>query len=312
MSVPPTLCIDCEYDLRGLPHDGRCPECGAEIARSRQRHEALLASGQPPLWMSSPAWLRKLGVGCALVLSSGIVVAAMRLHGIHPVPSRYLVYVLMPLWLSSAAALAVGLWLLATREPATQPRPIACALLRAGAVFEALRAVRGFVWSPPTFDGHWYILIVSGVVAAAVTAAIWARLRGLAKRSATPGLARWAWTLCWLLPAVIVVQVVFFSLLPMGKAGAWMVAPHPVLGEPSALTGLPFELLRDASIGWRILFWIPALLTTLAAMVTLTRMMLIFFNAAAIASAGERSVEKAEPVSAHDPGDVAVDKARRG
>ena len=38
-------CFDCGYDLRGLPPQGRCPECGLAAAESARRFNELLAVG---------------------------------------------------------------------------------------------------------------------------------------------------------------------------------------------------------------------------------------------------------------------------
>jgi hypothetical protein len=38
-AISECLCIGCEYDLRGLPDEGQCPECGSSIAESRRAFE---------------------------------------------------------------------------------------------------------------------------------------------------------------------------------------------------------------------------------------------------------------------------------
>lgn len=35
---PPYLCVDCGYDLRGISHAERCPECGARIPDAARQH----------------------------------------------------------------------------------------------------------------------------------------------------------------------------------------------------------------------------------------------------------------------------------
>lgn len=55
-----TLCIDCGYSLRGLPVDGKCPECGKPVADSI-RGELLINR--------SPEYVRKLTRGISLVLN---------------------------------------------------------------------------------------------------------------------------------------------------------------------------------------------------------------------------------------------------
>src|SRR5437588_8462153 len=107
------LCIDCEYSLRGLPREGRCPECGGEIAQSWLWHETLLARGEPPLWMSPPAWLRRMGYGCALVLASSLaVIAVSTLNSAFGVSGGIHEYVAVSIWIAANVALVAGLWLL--------------------------------------------------------------------------------------------------------------------------------------------------------------------------------------------------------
>ena len=48
------ICIDCGYNLRGLRTDGRCPECGGEVAASLRGHE---------LHHASLPWLRSVRRG---------------------------------------------------------------------------------------------------------------------------------------------------------------------------------------------------------------------------------------------------------
>lgn len=52
------ICIDCGYNLRGLKTDGRCPECGGEVAASLRGHE---------LHYASLAWLRTVRRGFCLM-----------------------------------------------------------------------------------------------------------------------------------------------------------------------------------------------------------------------------------------------------
>ncbi len=37
LARPGVLCVQCGYDLRGTPRDGRCPECGTLVATSEQQ-----------------------------------------------------------------------------------------------------------------------------------------------------------------------------------------------------------------------------------------------------------------------------------
>src|SRR3954465_297490 len=73
--APPTLAdfggIECSYSLRGLPADGRCPECGTPVARS--------AGIESHLRKAAPAVRRGVWFGLACVVSplSGPVVQGL-------------------------------------------------------------------------------------------------------------------------------------------------------------------------------------------------------------------------------------------
>src|SRR5215207_6870598 len=66
-------CLRCEYDLRGQPRDGNCPECGTPVEPSWQRHEAAQAAQPPPLHLSSTSWLRAMAIGCCLLTASALL-----------------------------------------------------------------------------------------------------------------------------------------------------------------------------------------------------------------------------------------------
>lgn len=52
------LCIACGYDLRELPPEGNCPECGLAIERS---------VGSEKLARADPVWLRKIVIGQSMI-----------------------------------------------------------------------------------------------------------------------------------------------------------------------------------------------------------------------------------------------------
>jgi hypothetical protein len=62
-------CVRCRYNLRGLPPDGRCPECAVAVAASRRRH----------LWSAEPRWLSKVRWGLRILIVLQIAVTAQRL-----------------------------------------------------------------------------------------------------------------------------------------------------------------------------------------------------------------------------------------
>lgn len=67
-------CGRCDYDLRGLPLDGVCPECAFPVARSR------LGEAADPAWLERLAWgVRLLEISVTLALIAWIVYAVLGL-----------------------------------------------------------------------------------------------------------------------------------------------------------------------------------------------------------------------------------------
>ena len=54
-------CRRCGYDLRGLPADGRCPECGTPIADSGAGESLAFADAD---------WLRRVALGCRVIFAA--------------------------------------------------------------------------------------------------------------------------------------------------------------------------------------------------------------------------------------------------
>jgi hypothetical protein len=54
-------CAGCGYDLRGLPRNGRCPECGTPVVASL---------AQFTLYFADPGWLARLQLGTRLLLTA--------------------------------------------------------------------------------------------------------------------------------------------------------------------------------------------------------------------------------------------------
>jgi len=115
------LCVDCGYNLRGLKPDGRCPECGVEVAASLVGHE---------LHAASLPWLRTVRRGfgqmkLAILLSVAACVLAIGIETLLELPypgSRAAVTIV---WLVFAAPMSAALLLAATgflRATTVEPR----------------------------------------------------------------------------------------------------------------------------------------------------------------------------------------------
>ncbi len=71
------LCVHCGYNLRGLPLDGKCPECGEAVRRS------LLGD---LLKYADPDWLDRLRFGAALKLWNILLMLTGGIVGAVPSP----------------------------------------------------------------------------------------------------------------------------------------------------------------------------------------------------------------------------------
>lgn len=97
-------CLGCEYDLRGLSCDSRCPECGEAVTKS-------VFHGR--LHFADAFWLRRMSAGCRW-LTIGIVLGFC--SGGNTVGNE-----LSPtgvLWSAAAAVLIlIGFWFVCSDEP---------------------------------------------------------------------------------------------------------------------------------------------------------------------------------------------------
>ncbi|MBS0190720.1 MAG: hypothetical protein U0573_02360 [Phycisphaerales bacterium] len=130
MSTPelPTPCAECGYELRGLPSEGMCPECGASIAASLARRS---------LGLAAPHYVRSLRTGTDLTLW------ALALFGVAGLARTYLGHaqgfaaVGIGIDCVAAGLLLAGTWMLTPDDPGLHPqdqaRPNKRAM-RAGAV----------------------------------------------------------------------------------------------------------------------------------------------------------------------------------
>ncbi len=116
------VCVRCGYNLRGVPADGNCPECGLGIARSLALGQQLRESR--PAWIAWLAWAARLlfAAGALLLLTPFAIPAWDLVAGmIDPGANSSLRHLgesaaIGTLFLLAAVAHLVGSWLLTRRE----------------------------------------------------------------------------------------------------------------------------------------------------------------------------------------------------
>ncbi|HEY3245747.1 MAG TPA: serine/threonine-protein kinase, partial [Phycisphaerae bacterium] len=220
-------CIQCGYNLRGLPAAARCPECGAESARS-QRGDLLR--------FANPDWLQRVKLGTDLLfwgiiglMAAGIVGATVG----RPGPSAASAVTLL-LQILVAAVVVTSLFLISAQEPRitfTEAQFSWRRLVRAAAVTSALAQVVSAVAQAR----HWAVLLIPAASVAAVTDpvkyfAAFAYLRSFAVRIPDQRLARSSNIVKWGLGIVRLIANVggiaaLFAMPALTAAAASATAP---------------------------------------------------------------------------------------
>src|ERR1043165_5406289 len=122
---PGLHCHTCGYNLRGLDHANRCPECGHEI---RLTLEALAAR---------PQWIRTVSRG-ALFIAAAIALdsaaLALTFAGWRVMPLRPMTHLLAPslplMHLLATLIAAAGAWFFFTPDPTTHRKQFTSTLGR--------------------------------------------------------------------------------------------------------------------------------------------------------------------------------------
>ncbi len=110
--TPDTTCLRCGYLLHGLERDGKCPECGLEIATS-------LSGGD--LRRADPLWVRRLGDGAALAaaaMSGWAVLSLARLILMRAEVEPYTYWRIYNFACAAFIAVDLAGWMLFTARPA--------------------------------------------------------------------------------------------------------------------------------------------------------------------------------------------------
>ncbi|MBN1341987.1 MAG: hypothetical protein JXQ73_04865 [Phycisphaerae bacterium] len=109
-------CVFCDYNLRGLPADGRCPECGRQIADSTKSDLLSLAH---------PRWVKRIRIGAAFMLVGLVLMALLwgvtafgyLLRFMSNFPPAFYGAISGPFRYLGVGVFALGVWLLATPDP---------------------------------------------------------------------------------------------------------------------------------------------------------------------------------------------------
>ncbi len=216
-SVGGDLPCACGYNLRGLPHDGECPECGDRVATARQRltagAEHRLFLTRLTLGMTILVWAAPLLTAAMLIwrksLRDGLPLAGLNFAG----PKPWATPVLMKYGNSGitisypVVALVVlntfGIWLLTTARPSsdTQQRSNLLRRLLRGCTVAGV----AFCWA--ISDSNWifidvpyekHVLVTVLVAEIPCTLLLYLYLERLARSVGCPSLAgrfrriRWA------------------------------------------------------------------------------------------------------------------------
>jgi hypothetical protein len=195
MDASPTLTTDlpchrCHYNLRGLPSDSRCPECGEAIASS-------VAAANPALNAKVAHWFNQLALGALLLAGAAVVACLIPLSYVRSQLILYLFAIL------AGGLAAAGTWLLACRDPARISDPgdgaftplfrffaIASALFPTLLLIDRLRLpfMETLGWIP--FVLLALLLVVLACAISVFLATLWIHLRllGLGRRIASRSL----------------------------------------------------------------------------------------------------------------------------
>ncbi len=217
------ICLQCGYNVRGLPRGGRCPECGTPIKRSLQGNL---------LRYSSPAYLATLNRGVLLILAAiaaqvicvvggWILIAWLTAKGWTDV-ARVSELLLSTASTGVSVVSLIGWWLFSAPDPAfvgsgggTTARKVVRATVVAAAVLTAMVTVADTLATSIAPSGTAAGDILLGVVQAVKFFAAMLYLRWLAHRFSNVVFDARARLLMWLCPLLVTVGTLFCFVGPI-------------------------------------------------------------------------------------------------
>ncbi len=213
-------CPRCGYNVRGVPGDARCPECGLAVE---------LALRGDRIRFGDPAWIMSLAHGVRLILWS---IATSIFAGIlSAVPGMVVTPTIAPvvtlLALLAATSHALGAWLLTAADPSglgeascATPRKVVRVLVPislASAIVGGLGATLGFGLLQPL------IAAAALLAGAAVQVAVLVYVERLCRRVPDPAMAERARVIRWgvlVSYGVIFLGMVFAAFMVAGMGGS--------------------------------------------------------------------------------------------
>lgn len=227
------VCRKCDYNLRGLTPEGRCPECGTAIGRSL---------GGDLLRFSDPEWVQKLASGMNWIVASifiaflGGVFGAI-LFGLFASTTSSRSY----LFLSPLASLAfgavalIGYWKITTPDPARlsgESNFSARKIVRIAQVTQyAIAPINSLIQQWALAIPIFILSAVSGIVGLVGVFATFIYGRKLALRIPDEKLARHCRIVMWGLAAMLALSSVFAIYIITRPP-----QPAPTTTAPAALT----------------------------------------------------------------------------
>lgn len=228
-------CIRCSYNLRGLPTDGRCPECGTPVADSLRGDYLAFAAPEHLASIRAGLGLVLVGVPVYFVALVGGVLGAFVAQGIlSPGEIGVLRHAAM---LAPSALLLAGYWRLTRPEPGHDRFGVptwARRIIRVAAALQAAASGADVLASPfvpggpasATLRGVIVGLADAVDVAAALAwvaqfFAVMIYVGWLGRRVPDRKLVEWSKTYSWALPLLFVFGAVVLFLGPVAAVAMY-------------------------------------------------------------------------------------------